>query len=71
MRKRSERKEDKKRIIKEAKMSIQITPIVGSATKKDILEFKVRGQNRWALVKLGNVIEKWCVEQDIKINMGW
>jgi len=52
-------------------MSVQITPIVGSATKKDILEFKVRGENRWVLVKLGNVIEKWCVEQNIEIDMGW
>lgn len=52
-------------------MSIQITPIVGSATKKDISEFKVRGQNRWVLVKLGNVIEKWYKEQNIEIDKGW
>lgn len=52
-------------------MSIQITPIVSSATKKGLLEFKVRGENRWVLVKLGNIVEKWCVEQNIEIDVGW
>ena len=52
-------------------MVVKLTPIVGSSTRRGVLEFKVCSCDSWVLDLLRFKLDGYCRDMGMEVEQGW